>query len=267
MATAQAILRLWLGWSATRSGVFSAGNGPAMRAGVVGLCLHRPDDPWRDFVRAVTRITHTDPIAETGATFIAMAVREALHATDPIDAVAFLANCRQECSDPKWQTVLTTVEHALVAGDSAIEFAEHLNCARGVSGYMVHTVAAVLFCWLRWPGEYRRPLEEIVKLGGDTDSTAAILGGLAGANYGINAIPTEWIETLIEWPHSATWMKSQLAPALHDRFAIESPSITQARQVRPPLPRPFNGLMTLLRNGVFLIVVLGHGFRRLLPPY
>jgi hypothetical protein len=34
---------------------------------------------------------------------------------------------------------------------------------------------------------------------------------------------------------------------------------------RPALPLPWAGL--LLRNPLFLLVVLGHGFRRLLPPY
>ena len=37
-----------------------------------------------------------------------------------------------------------------------------------------------------------------VNLGDDTDTVAAIAGGLAGALYGLCSIPQEWIETLIK---------------------------------------------------------------------
>jgi hypothetical protein len=56
-ATLRATLKLWLGFSPSRSGVFSAGNGPAMRSPVLGTAI---DDieTLRKFVRASTRITH-----------------------------------------------------------------------------------------------------------------------------------------------------------------------------------------------------------------
>ena len=37
-ATARAGVKLWLGFSAEHSGIFSAGNGPAMRSQVMGVC-------------------------------------------------------------------------------------------------------------------------------------------------------------------------------------------------------------------------------------
>lgn len=35
-----------------------------------------------------------------------------------------------------------------------------------------------------------------VNLGGDTDTTAAVAGALAGTACGMDAIPQEWIDTL-----------------------------------------------------------------------
>ena len=35
-----------------------------------------------------------------------------------------------------------------------------------------------------------------VNLGEDTDTTASVAGALAGAVYGFDSIPTEWIEKL-----------------------------------------------------------------------
>lgn len=64
MATAKACIKLWLGLSPRRSGVWSAGNGPAMRCAIIGAFF--PNDPKKrhDYVAASTRMTHTDPRAE-----------------------------------------------------------------------------------------------------------------------------------------------------------------------------------------------------------
>jgi ADP-ribosylglycohydrolase len=72
IATAKACCKLMLGVSATKSGVFSAGNGPAMRSAILGVFA---DDHQllRKLVRSTTRITHTDPKAELGAFAIAIA--------------------------------------------------------------------------------------------------------------------------------------------------------------------------------------------------
>jgi ADP-ribosyl-[dinitrogen reductase] hydrolase len=61
LATLRALLKLNLGFSPERSGVDSAGNGPAMRAALLGLCVDLSDLPA--YARANTRLTHTDPRA------------------------------------------------------------------------------------------------------------------------------------------------------------------------------------------------------------
>jgi ADP-ribosylglycohydrolase len=81
MATLRSTLRLWIGFGPHKSGVFSAGNGPAMRAAILGAAI---DDPQslRELVLASTRITHTDPKAEYGAFAVALAAQLARqHAT------------------------------------------------------------------------------------------------------------------------------------------------------------------------------------------
>jgi ADP-ribosylglycohydrolase len=40
-----------------------------------------------------------------------------------------------------------------------------------------------------------------VNLGNDTDTTAAVTGALAGAYYGLDDIPAEWISTLVRREH------------------------------------------------------------------
>lgn len=64
------------------------------------------------------------------------------------------------------------------------------------SGYVVNTLEAALWCLLT-TDSYKECVLKAVNLGEDTDTVAAIAGGLAGAMYGYNAIPEEWRTTLI----------------------------------------------------------------------
>ncbi len=64
------------------------------------------------------------------------------------------------------------------------------------SGYVVDTLEAAVWCLLT-TDSYRDCVLKAVNLGDDTDTVAAIAGGLAGALYGYDAIPKEWLNTLI----------------------------------------------------------------------
>ena len=63
------------------------------------------------------------------------------------------------------------------------------------TGYVVDTLEAALWCVLI-TNNYRDCVLKAVNLGDDTDTVAAVAGGLAGALYGYDAIPKEWLDTL-----------------------------------------------------------------------
>lgn len=65
------------------------------------------------------------------------------------------------------------------------------------SGYVVDSLEAALWCLLT-TDSYKECVLKAVNLGGDTDTIAAIAGGLAGALYGLDSIPEEWLNTLIK---------------------------------------------------------------------
>jgi ADP-ribosylglycohydrolase len=60
------------------------------------------------------------------------------------------------------------------------------------SGYVVDTLEAALWCLLN-TGDYQSAVLKAVNLGGDTDTVAAVAGGLAGLYYGWENIPGEWL--------------------------------------------------------------------------
>ena len=127
------------------------------------------------------------------------------------------------------------------------------NLQRGVSGYMYHTVPIALFCWLRWPGDFERAVTDAILLGGDADTVGAIVGGLAGAGVGANGVPPSWLAGLLEAPRSAAWIR-RVGEALGD----------DQRERRPVA---LAWLLIPVRNLAFIVIVLLHGVRRLLPPY
>lgn len=63
------------------------------------------------------------------------------------------------------------------------------------SGYVVSTLEAALWCLLT-TNSYSECVLKAVNLGDDTDTVAAVAGGLAGALYGLDTIPEKWINVL-----------------------------------------------------------------------
>lgn len=259
-ATLRAIVKLWLGFPPERSGVWSAGNGPAMRAALLGVCLGHDLDELRAYVRASTRLTHTDPRAERGALLVALAAwHGASVGHSGMAGASALAAIRGRlgATDAELNALLDQLDQHLQRDAPAEELANALGLRDGVSGYIYHTVPLALYCWLRNPGDFRQAVDDAIRLGGDVDTTGAIVGGLAGATVGARGIPREWLDGLAEWPQTIGWMHS-LAARLASRFAGEGTAQRAPRYFWPG---------RIPRNLLFFAVVLLHAFRRLLPPY
>jgi ADP-ribosylglycohydrolase len=261
-ATLRACVRLWLGRSPDRSGVYSAGNGPAMRAPLLGVSLGHDRDRLIAFVRGSTRLTHTDPKAECGALAVAWAAHLSAGSRGgpPPDAGAYCADVQGLVgavpAAAKLLAALDRCADALRRGKTTEEFAADLGLARGVSGYMYHTVPVAVYAWLRHPDEFRTAVQSAVRCGGDTDSVAAVAGGLVGARVGRAGIPAPWLAGVIDWPRSVRWIE-----ALADRLAEGTWRTTPQRAHRLAvwaLPA---------RNAAFFGCVIVHVARRLLPPY
>lgn len=63
------------------------------------------------------------------------------------------------------------------------------------TGYVLDSFVAALWCLLNTEG-YQACVLMAVNLGGDTDTIAALAGGLAGIKYGYKSIPKKWIDQL-----------------------------------------------------------------------
>ncbi|MEH6627287.1 MAG: ADP-ribosylglycohydrolase family protein [Motiliproteus sp.] len=258
MATLIACLKLCLGFSSKHSGVDSAGNGAAMRSAILGVVWGDDRDQLRDYVRRSTYITHRNDRAYQGALVVAVAAH--ISATEnQISGHLLLSRLRHVLDGKDSYHFISLIEEAVDSAktkERVSNLALRLGCHRGISGYVEHTVPCVIQVWLRYPGDFEKALQEIISAGGDTDTTAAILGGIMGAGVGKNAIPKSWLAGIVDWPRGVVWIERlgiQLARAKSTGKRQSVPSY-----LWPLLP---------LRNLFLLLLVLLHGFRRLLPPY
>ena len=66
---------------------------------------------------------------------------------------------------------------------------------RSIDGYIVDTVRTVLYFFFNTP-DFESCLIGVVNAGGDTDTNGALAGMLAGSFYGLNAIPSRWLNRM-----------------------------------------------------------------------
>lgn len=249
LATLRACLKLWMGFPPTKSGVYSAGNGAVMRAAILGVYERHDDAKLWQLVEASSRVTHTDPRAEQGAMAVALAAKYGVTCEGDLQSSDFLALTIPFIRDDDLAAKIRLAGERADQGASAASFADELGLQRGVSGFVNHTVPVVIFCWLRHRDDFRAALEAAICLGGDTDTVGAILGGLVG---------TRWPE--IPWPKE--W---ELANSHWKRLGEQLADSHSSRQPAKPSYRFWP--LVLCRNVIFAVIVLYHGFRRLLPPY
>lgn len=244
LATLRSILKLWVGVSPARSGVWSAGNGPMMRAPVIGVQFHDDQAKRLAFTDASTRITHSDPRAAEAARMIAEAAAMAVEGVRDHEEILLALETMVESDEMKSRFPL--LRASLKGGDSVPVFADRIGRKAGfVSGFAPDSAAVALFAWLRHRGDFRATVEALVSACGDTDTVAFIGGTLAGIDVRAE-VPADWIQGLRDWP---------INPGLLG-------NASSGGDVSYPV-----WAISVIRNAFFLTIVIGHVVRRALPPY
>jgi len=244
IATAKACIRLLLGVNPMHSGVQSAGNGPAMRAAVIG-CAVEDVDLVRSLVDVSSNLTHRDRRASDGAFLVAMASNWCRFQR-PSDSRSFFDFIEQHGAVPKdklFAQKFCLLRQSLEAGEETSDFASVI-------------VLIALHAWLSNLDSYADVILTCIRCGGDTDTVASIAGSLSGAYLGFEGLPSCFGDTIVDYPFSYPRLLS-LSARLVD--------FDSSRSLQRWL-----GLRWLLmpfRNIVLLMIVLLHGIRRIAPPY
>ena len=146
--------------------VRSNGNGSLMRIAPLAFT-----DATDDEVRAVSAITHAHKISTEAC-------------------VAFIGVLRRIIGGA---SVAEAVDGVRI-GKNVFDPAKPVGEVRS-GGYVLDTFDAALWCLCN-TGTYADCVLSAVNLGRDTDTTACVAGAVAGAVYGLDAIPEKWVDAL-----------------------------------------------------------------------
>jgi ADP-ribosylglycohydrolase len=174
----------------------SGGNGSLMRTGPVAIATLGSEEQTVANARAISKLTHFDDDAADACILWCFAIRHAV-LTGELDIRVGLPHVRPSTHD-YWLNFIEEAEsskpadfshngwviHAFQGAWSAICQAERLSSDE-----------------LEFESDRLRfALEFAVRAGYDTDTVAAIAGALAGAKYGLTAVPASWRLKLHGWP-------------------------------------------------------------------
>lgn len=184
--THQALSRLAAGLPWTQSGVPGAeGNGSAMRAAPIGILFRYNVQAAAEMASVDARITHKSVEAEAGSMAVAVGVTALLQGAATPDTI-----CHKVL---EWVPDNTQVKFRLMAaqakvreGRSERELAEVI-AELGAGAHVIQTVPAAFLAFASTTN-FRDAVRAAILCGGDTDTTAAITGALAGTYYGIEQV-------------------------------------------------------------------------------
>jgi ADP-ribosyl-[dinitrogen reductase] hydrolase len=193
--TYRALERIRGGAAAAESGgtdEYSNGNGSLMR--ILPLAIFLFDAPVAERYRKthlVSAITHAHPRSQVACgIFVELACR-LLRAKDRESSYRETKEAAARYyGTHRYAGQLVYFKRILESDISACDESEIRS-----SGYVVDTLEASLFCFLNGKS-YEDAVLRAVNLGGDTDTTGAVAGGLAGIFYGYSSIPERWIRRI-----------------------------------------------------------------------
>lgn len=160
----------------------AAGNGSLMRATTSAVYFARAGRAGTmDAARRIAALTHGDRAAWEGTAVFHELVRVALEGGDPLAALDGTLAEVDAAHRERWASALTPDWQP----DDATEF----------NGAVWPCLATAVWA-LRTTDGFEAALSAAVDVGGDTDTVAAVTGGLAGAVYGIGAVPERWTRPL-----------------------------------------------------------------------
>lgn len=167
-------------------------NGSLMRTGPLALAFLGDRERIAEAARAVSYLTHYDQYAGDAVVLwslaIDLAVRNTLLASMVRDAMLagleFITDQERRkfwefrirrATDPGFDQPPSSNLNVVAAFEAALWAVSHASDIEG-------------------------GLAKAVRIGGDTDTVAAIAGALLGAIYGVSTIPDEWYRALHGWP-------------------------------------------------------------------
>ncbi len=186
----------------------NAGNGSLMRCFPVAAACWNDLDTLIEQSRLQSQVTHPHEECQTACVFVNVMIFHLIHGSEPRQAY-------QQALD---QTELPEGLRTAVLLAPRRKREELRN-----TGWVRHTLESAVWGLLTTES-FEDALVQVINLGADTDTTGAVTGALAGAAYGLKAIPPDWKNALRgEYPlHSGKHWRLDDFINLADQLATRS---------------------------------------------
>ena len=196
LATRKAIEKISEGVSPDLAGgadVSSNGNGSLMRiAPLLFYVIENPVEERFEITRQVSSITHRHIRSVIACFYYLEFAYQLLEGRDKLEIYNNL-----KIGMPEFLNSISIDPNEIAEFDRLLKQNIYELPENKISsgGYVVHTLEACIWCLLK-TDNYRDAVLRAVNLGEDTDTTAAVTGGLAGLLYGLEGIPEAWRKQL-----------------------------------------------------------------------
>lgn len=203
--------------------VYSNGNGSLMRIIPLLFCIKgKPLEEQFKIIWEVSALTHPH-IRSAMACFIYLKLAEHILLGEPLEKAYskmkkgvnayFEANEFDEREVSLFDRILKSNIQELNEDDIKS------------SGYVLHTLEASIWCLLN-SDSYLKSVFKAINLGADTDTTACVVGGIAGMYYGLDEVPKEWLEKLARIDDI-----KELSKRFEERYEIEGASVRFIKKI------------------------------------
>jgi len=185
----------------------SFGNGAAMRVAPVGLLFR--DEHRRLWVQARLSAlpTHVHPLGIEGAQLLALAVALCTCA-ERFDRTRFFAELLAACESAEYRAKIEQASR-VQSPDGLAELGNQIEA--------LHSVPTAIASFALTPESYETTVSNVIFLGGDTDTLAAMAGALSGTYLGASRLPNRLVVLLESSPKGREYIR-QLAGQLFDAY-------------------------------------------------
>jgi len=169
----------------------SFGNGSAMRVAPVGCFYYDNLLLLREVAFASSRLTHSHPLGMEGAAIQAFAIALAVKTAPSLNREDFIEELENFTKNSVYREKIKNIRLLLTRNAPKEDVVRILG--NGIEAF--NSVPTAIYSFLR-SSSFKEAVVYAVSLGGDTDTIGAMTGAIAGAFWGIEGIPAEWVKNI-----------------------------------------------------------------------
>ncbi len=168
----------------------SFGNGAAMRVAPVGLLFRDDRKRLREQTRLSSLPTHRHPLGIEGAQLLALAVAICTEMGN-FDRLDYFTALIDACQSEEYRNKLVAASEVRTP-EGLVRLGNQIEALR--------SVPTAIASFAMTPESFEETIANVIFLGGDTDTLAAMAGALSGAYLGIGRLPNSLVELLENGP-------------------------------------------------------------------